>query len=104
MKVLFREGITIRVLIAPAAARSTGLPQTSRSPRSPASASRTPALADLVPFVDWSPFFHAWELRGRYPQILDDATVGEKARELFVDAQALLGEIVDSRLLSARGA
>ena len=63
-----------------------------------------PALADLVPYVDWSPFFHAWELRGRYPQILDDPTVGEKARELLADAQALLGEIVDGRLLAARGA
>ncbi len=63
-----------------------------------------PALADLVPYVDWSPFFHAWELRGRYPQILDDATVGERARELFADAQKLLSEIVDGKLLSARGA
>jgi len=63
-----------------------------------------PALTDLVPYVDWSPFFHAWELRGRYPQILDDATIGEKARELFADAQALLAEIVDGKLLSARGA
>jgi 5-methyltetrahydrofolate--homocysteine methyltransferase len=63
-----------------------------------------PALAELVPYVDWSPFFHAWELRGRYPQILDDATVGERARELFADAQTLLSEIVDGKLFSARGA
>ncbi|MBP7675384.1 MAG: methionine synthase [Thermoanaerobaculia bacterium] len=59
-------------------------------------------LAELIPYVDWSPFFHAWELRGRWPQILDDATVGEKARELFADAQALLAEIVEGRLLQAR--
>ena len=59
-------------------------------------------LAELIPFVDWSPFFHAWELRGRYPQILDDAVVGEKARELFADAQELLSEIVEKRLLKAR--
>ena len=59
-------------------------------------------LTDLIPFVDWSPFFHAWELRGRYPQILDDAVVGEKARELFADAQELLAEIVDGRRLQAR--
>jgi 5-methyltetrahydrofolate--homocysteine methyltransferase len=45
-------------------------------------------LAELIPFVDWSPFLHAWELRGRYPQILDDAVVGEKARELFADAHS----------------
>ena len=63
-----------------------------------------PPLADLLPFVDWSPFFHAWELRGRYPQILDDPAIGERARELFADAQALLSEIVDGKLLAARGA
>ena len=60
-------------------------------------------LAELVPFIDWSPFFHAWELRGRYPQILEDAVLGEKARELFADARALLERIVKERLLSARG-
>ncbi|MDL2716124.1 MAG: methionine synthase [Acidobacteriota bacterium] len=60
-------------------------------------------LAELVPFIDWSPFFHAWELRGRYPQILEDAVVGEKARELFADARALLDRIVKQRLVSARG-
>jgi len=60
-------------------------------------------LGDLVPFIDWSPFFHAWELRGRYPQILEDPVIGEKARELFADAQALLDRIVKERLLSARG-
>ncbi len=59
-------------------------------------------LAELIPFVDWSPFFHAWELRGRYPQILDDVVVGEKARELFADAQELLTEIVGGHLLQAR--
>ncbi|MDR1144618.1 MAG: methionine synthase [Verrucomicrobiales bacterium] len=47
-------------------------------------------ISDLAPFIDWSPFFHAWELRGRYPRILDDATVGAQARELFADAQQLL--------------
>ncbi len=60
-------------------------------------------LSDLVPFIDWSPFFHAWELRGRYPQILEDPIVGEKAKELFGDAQALLDRIVKGRLLTARG-
>ena len=52
--------------------------------------STTSRSRSSCPYIDWSPFFHAWELRGRYPQILDDATVGEKARELFADAQALL--------------
>jgi len=60
-------------------------------------------LAGLLPFVDWSPFFHAWELRGRYPQILEDPEVGPKAKELFDDARRLLDEIVVKKLLRARG-
>ncbi|MFM8551463.1 MAG: methionine synthase [Nitrospiraceae bacterium] len=60
-------------------------------------------LEQLVPFIDWSPFFHAWELRGHYPQILEDATVGSKAKELFADAQQLLKKIVAGRWLQARG-
>ena len=60
-------------------------------------------LGQLVPYIDWSPFFHAWELKGRYPKILEDPTVGPRAKELFMDAQALLREIVKDRLLTARG-
>ena len=56
-------------------------------------------LAELVPFIDWSPFFHTWELRGRYPSILDDP----KAKELFDDAQHLLKRIVAEKLFTARG-
>ena len=52
----------------------------------------------IVPFIDWSPFFHTWELRGRYPQILDEP----RAKELFDDAQGLLKEIVGKKLLTAR--
>ncbi len=59
-------------------------------------------LRDLVPYIDWSPFFHTWELRGRYPDILGDATVGPKAKELLSDAQALLEEIIREGLLTAR--
>ncbi len=55
-------------------------------------------LAELVPYIDWSPFFHTWELRGRYPAILDDP----KAKELFDDAQELLARIVGEKLLTAR--
>jgi 5-methyltetrahydrofolate--homocysteine methyltransferase len=55
-------------------------------------------LEELVSFIDWSPFFHAWELRGRYPDILKDP----KARELFDDAQKLLNEIVSKKLIHAR--
>ena len=62
-----------------------------------------PKLEDLVPFIDWSPFFHTWELRGRYPAIFDDPAAGAQARELFEDAQGLLRRIVDGNLLQARG-
>jgi 5-methyltetrahydrofolate--homocysteine methyltransferase len=58
-------------------------------------------LDQIVPFIDWSPFFHTWELRGRYPSIFDDPTLGSKARELFDDAQKLLKEIVSRKLLTA---
>jgi 5-methyltetrahydrofolate--homocysteine methyltransferase len=61
------------------------------------------ALGDLVEFIDWSPFFHAWELRGRYPAIFDDPKIGKQARELFNDAQALLDHILTKNLLVARG-
>ena len=60
-------------------------------------------LADLVSVIDWTPFFHTWELKGRYPKIFDDAIVGGKAKELFDDAQKLLKEIVDKKLLTAKG-
>jgi 5-methyltetrahydrofolate--homocysteine methyltransferase len=63
----------------------------------------TISLADLIPFIDWSPFFHAWELRGRYPAIFDDPKIGKQARELFDDAQLLLNQIVAKNLLIARG-
>ncbi|MGE0810506.1 MAG: methionine synthase [Immundisolibacter sp.] len=59
-------------------------------------------LAELLPYIDWTPFFQAWELAGRYPKILDDAIVGEQARQLFADAQAMLKRIVDERWLRAR--
>ena len=59
-------------------------------------------LSDLVPFIDWSPFFHTWELRGRYPAILNHEKHGEEARKLFADAQNLLGEIVSRKLLQPR--
>ena len=62
-----------------------------------------PDLKTLIEYIDWSPFFHTWELRGRYPAILDDSTVGKQARELFADAQQLLEKIVAEKLLTARG-
>jgi 5-methyltetrahydrofolate--homocysteine methyltransferase len=59
-------------------------------------------LATLVDWIDWSPFFHTWELKGRYPAILDDARQGDAARKLFADGQALLQRIVKDKLLTAR--
>jgi 5-methyltetrahydrofolate--homocysteine methyltransferase len=59
-------------------------------------------LAEIIPYIDWSPLFHTWELRGHYPQILEDAEVGERARELFADARELLERIAHERLLEAR--
>jgi len=55
-----------------------------------------------VPWIDWSPFFHTWELSGRYPALLSDPKKGEAARKLFLDAQRLLAAITEDRLLTAR--
>ncbi len=60
-------------------------------------------LADLARYIDWTPFFRAWELAGTYPAILDDAVVGSSARALWADAQAMLARIIDERWLTARG-
>ena len=59
-------------------------------------------LGEIARFIDWSPFFHTWELAGVYPRILDDAVVGVEARRLFADAQRLLRRIIDEKLLTAR--
>jgi len=60
-------------------------------------------LADLRASIDWTPFFRAWELAGNYPQILDDEIVGESARSLFNDAQAMLDKIIAERWVTASG-
>ncbi|THJ16936.1 MAG: methionine synthase [Nitrospira sp. CG24B] len=60
-------------------------------------------LVELIPYIDWSPFFHTWELRGRYPTIFDEPTVGPRAKELYEDARRLLDEIVHKKQLKARG-
>ena len=59
-------------------------------------------LDDLVPYIDWSPFFRSWDLHGHYPAILNDEIVGEQATDLFADAQVLLTEILDKKLLTAK--
>ena len=60
-------------------------------------------LPELLPFIDWSPFFHTWELNGRYPAIFEHPTIGTKAKELFADAQELLDRILTDNLLRAKG-
>jgi len=60
-------------------------------------------VADLIPYIDWTPFFQAWELAGNFPAILTDSVVGESASNLFADAQKMLGQIVDENWLRPRG-
>jgi 5-methyltetrahydrofolate--homocysteine methyltransferase len=62
-----------------------------------------PALEDLVPFIDWTFFFAAWELKGRFPAILDHPEIGGPARELYDNAQAVLARIIREKRLTARG-
>jgi 5-methyltetrahydrofolate--homocysteine methyltransferase len=59
------------------------------------------SLAEISPYIDWTPFFQTWELSGRYPKILHDEIIGEAARNLFHDAQAMLKRIIDEKWLSA---
>lgn len=59
-------------------------------------------LKDLLPFIDWSPFFLAWELKGRYPQILKDPVIGKEASSLFNDAQIILKEMLENKSLKPR--
>jgi 5-methyltetrahydrofolate--homocysteine methyltransferase len=61
------------------------------------------ALDELVPFIDWQFFFAAWELKGRFPKIFDDPKIGKAAKDLYDHAQQLLTQIVDGKLLRARG-
>jgi 5-methyltetrahydrofolate--homocysteine methyltransferase len=61
------------------------------------------SLEELTPYIDWSPLFMAWELRGKYPRIFDDPAVGPQARQLYDDARRLLDRIVAERLLEAKG-
>lgn len=59
-------------------------------------------LNELLPFIDWSPFFRSWDLHGKYPNILEDEVVGAQAKELFKDAQVILKRILDEKLLTAK--
>ena len=60
-------------------------------------------LATLREFIDWTPFFHTWELKGSYPRIFDDERQGAQARQIFTEANALLDRIIEKNLITARG-
>lgn len=60
------------------------------------------SLEELSEYIDWTPFFHSWELKGSYPKIFDDANKGEEAKKLFTDAQTMLKKIIDEKWLTAR--
>jgi 5-methyltetrahydrofolate--homocysteine methyltransferase len=60
------------------------------------------SFQELAACIDWSPFFHAWELAGKYPKILEDEVVGEEARKLLIDAQAMLRRVIEEKWLEAR--
>lgn len=59
-------------------------------------------MAVLEPYIDWTPFFHSWELKGSYPKILQDETRGEEARKLFADAQKMLKQLIAEKWLTAK--
>ena len=59
-------------------------------------------LEELIPFIDWTPFFHAWELRGRFPQVWEDEKIGQEAQKLFDDAQQILQKILDEKMFQPR--
>lgn len=61
------------------------------------------SIAELIEYIDWTYFFHAWEMKGKYPAILHDAEKGEEAQKIFADAQALLQTIVSQQKLKANG-
>ena len=97
-------------LLSLAEARANGAQPDWRRYRPPApgfTGARTVAdvtVADLIPYIDWTPFFRSWELAGTYPAILDDETVGEAARSLFDDARATLDRIVAEDAFAPLGA
>jgi 5-methyltetrahydrofolate--homocysteine methyltransferase len=86
-------------------ARELALPVqgASPAPRAPGIHELSPPLDALTTRIDWTPFFHAWELRGTWPRILSDGRYGAEARKLLADAETLLARIVDEDWLQARG-
>ena len=103
-----REGKTKSALLSLEEARANSFkPDLSLKPAAPAKPGlhvfEDWDLADLRDYIDWTPFFRAWELAGTWPAILQDEVVGESARGLFEDAQAMLDKIIAEKWLAARG-
>ncbi|MET0046610.1 MAG: methionine synthase [Sedimenticola sp.] len=100
-----QEGKSL-VSLADARANPTPIDWTGYIPAPPAQLGITVLddfeLEDIADYIDWTFFFHAWQLKGRYPQILDDAEKGEEARKLFDDAQTMLQQIFDEKWLQAK--
>ena len=87
---------------APAARRSSGAPRTCRAPAfTGVRVLDDFPLATLREFIDWTPFFHTWELKGVYPRILEHEKYGEQARQIFAEANALLDTIIEKKLITA---
>jgi 5-methyltetrahydrofolate--homocysteine methyltransferase len=98
-----------RDLLDLATARARRVPidwKTGELPAPPFSGRRAlePELAELARYIDWTFFFSAWELKGRFPAILESKTYGAQARELYAEGQEMLRELIDGRKLRARGA
>lgn len=98
-------GRQVRLIpVAEARARAPRLsPAVAPAPLAPGRQVIEQPIAELLEFIDWTPFFIAWEMRGIYPTILSDPLRGEEARKLFADAQALLRRAIEENLLTARG-
>ncbi len=99
-----KKGVKL-VSLAAARANRTLIDWTGYEPHKPGftgvKALKNYPLEELVPYIDWSPFFQTWDLWGKYPQILDDATVGAAAREVYDNGQKMLDQIIKGRWLSA---
>ena len=74
-----------------------------QAPRQTGVQAVAPSLPELVPYIDWTPFFMTWELAGKFPAIFDDEIVGESARSLYADARAMLDALIEQGDLKARG-
>ncbi len=102
-----RKKVTPLVSLAAARANKAGVDWAAHVPPVPRAMGRRVFkhydLAELARHIDWGPFFQTWDLAGRYPAILQDEVVGDAARKVFADAQALLKKVIDGRWLQAHG-